>query len=259
MPRDPLQTLLELFNHAMRQHPELVPRIESLAAQLISNRYADDVSFGSAEWLIKTERKFGGFVTNVERRTVSQHDPRSAEDIRTGGMTGGDRMLHHAYAMHYASHLKKFIPKRLETLTIVEVGILKGTGLALWSELFPASDILGLDIDLSHFEENRKNLISRGAFKRNSPELYSFDQFTDNRSLISKLLNGRKIDILIDDGFHSNETILNTARDFYEFLAEDFVYFVEDNNQVANSLRTLFPNRFVSSYGQLTVIDTIEI
>ena len=90
------------------------------------------------------------------------------------------------------------------------MGILKGNGLAMWSDIFPNAEIIGLDIDLGHIQNNIKNLKSLGAFKKSDPELYVFDQFIDGEDEIRKLLNHRKIDVIIDDGFHSDETILNT-------------------------------------------------
>ena len=53
---------------------------------------------GTAEWLVGTEIKYGGMVTNVKRNKVSPKDPRTNEQLRSGGMIGGDRMLYHGYA-----------------------------------------------------------------------------------------------------------------------------------------------------------------
>ena len=92
-------------------------------------------------------------------------------------MTGGDRMFHHGYAAVYAKHLQPFVGRRFDPLTVVEAGILRGSGLAMWSELFPRADIIGLDIDLSHVRENLPNLKECGAFPGREPELHVFDQF----------------------------------------------------------------------------------
>jgi len=228
------------------------------AKTIFSPRYAiigDPAKYavGSAEWLIATEKHFGGLHTNVRRGRVSPHDPRSAAQIVSGGMTGGDRMYHHGYAAAYAAHLRPFLPRRNDRLTIVEIGILKGTGLALWSVLFPNADIIGLDIDLSHTERNLNLLKSRGAFARQAPELHIFDQFEHGPSRIAEILRGRKIDICIDDGYHSKRTILNTAASVFPHLAPRFVYFVEDNSRVAKALAKQFPST-VESIGDLTVL-----
>ena len=208
---------------------------------------------GSSEWLIAKEEVYGGFVMEVPRRRTSPHDPRSELEIATGGMTGGDRMLRHGYAPYYERHLAPFMAsKRL--VVLVEVGILNGTGLATWCDLFPQGRIVGLDIDLGHFECNRAELESRGAFADNSPELSTFDQFLDNTGLLESIMRGDKIDVFIDDGFHSEESILTTLRCVRPFLADEFAYIVEDNDEIAPTIREECPSLDVHSHGQLTII-----
>jgi hypothetical protein len=79
---------------------------------------------GDAEWLVFTEAKYGGFVTDVPVNKVSEFDPRTAADVNSE-MRGGDRMspAHHNYAPQYARYLKPFINRRV---VLVEIGILKG-------------------------------------------------------------------------------------------------------------------------------------
>jgi len=155
-----------------------------------------------------------------------------ASEIKKGGMTGGDRMTQHGYARHYAKHLSTFVANQTNSYTILECGILKGTGLAIWSALFPNATIIGLDIDLSHTKNNLDFLKSKGAFKNKKLELYEFDQFVDNKSYIQEILQGRKLDIVIDDGFHSDYTILNTIECLMPHLSDNFCYFIEDNKTV---------------------------
>lgn len=191
-------------------------------------------AIGSSDWLISTEKHFGGYVTGVARRAVSPSDPRSKEQVAKGGMTGGDRMFHHGYARVYADALASFIARRHEPLTVVEVGILKGTGLATWSVLFPNADIIGLDIDLSNTQENIPRLKTLGAFQNKAPELHIFDQLEHGAERMAEILNGRSVDIFIDDGLHSDESILNTARAIFPHLSDEFVGFIEDNKYSRN-------------------------
>jgi hypothetical protein len=214
-----------------------------------------DAPVGSADWLIAAEMKFGGHISNVERRAVSAADPRDETALRRGGMTGGDRMFHHGYAGIYAEHLAPFLARRYDRLTVVEAGILRGTGLAIWGELFPNADIIGLDIDLSHTRENLPGLKARGAFAKGEPELYVFDQFIDGEAKMKDILGARRIDIFIDDGFHSIETIMNTFRAALPLLADRFVYFVEDNDDVAPLLADAFPDKKVTESDEMTVIE----
>jgi hypothetical protein len=219
-----------------------------------------DASPGTAEWLIKGELLYGGFVSRVKRRKVSPNDHRSPAEIRQGGMTGGDRMspLHNNYARVYARHLSPFVDRQKPVL-LCEVGILRGTGLAMWSELFPNGTVVGLDVDLSHVEENMPFLRSRGAFRNANVECFPFDQLADGAERFAKILSGRTIDILIDDGLHSDQAILTTIAAAVSHLADDFLYIVEDNAHVHHEIRRRYPAFRVVDYdvkgpGSITVI-----
>ncbi len=208
---------------------------------------------GSRQWLIATEQKYGGFTTNVPMTKTSPKDPRSQSKIDQEGMTGGDRMLYHGYADKYSEYLSHFFNSS-QKITLIECGILQGTGLAIWCDLFPDAHIIGLDIDLGHSKNNMENLNSLGAFKKNSPELYEFDQFADNSAYLETILKGEVISIFIDDGFHSIESILKTMQSVKPHLANHFVYFVEDNKEVHANIRDTYPDFFVDSHGELTIV-----
>jgi hypothetical protein len=229
--------------------------IQSLKLLLLERRYRREyptAARGATAWLVGTEIKYGGLVTGVQRNIVSPLDPRSKLQIATGGMKGGDRMLHNAYGKKYAQYLKPYLGR--ESLTLVEVGILKGTGLAIWCELFETGRIIGLDIDLGHIRSNMDDLKSRGAFAVNEAELYEFDQLMDNTKTLGDILSGSRIDIFIDDGLHFREAILNTMKSALPHLARDFTYFIEDNHIVHKEIRALYPDLLVDSAGGLTVV-----
>ena len=210
---------------------------------------------GSQAWLIITERRFGGYVSGVPRHNASPRDPRPLEKLRAGGMIGGDRMsrAHQNYAKIYALHLKRFVD-RTSTVTLVEVGVLNGTGIAMWSNLFPSGRIIGLDIDLVNVINNMDRLKASGAFKNRKVELYQFDQFEDNSRLLSSILDGDQIDVVIDDGAHFANSIVTTLSSMLPFLAADFSYFIEDNSQIHSILEVKFPHFEIYSYGKMTVL-----
>lgn len=207
---------------------------------------------GSANWLIKKEIAFGGYVENVPRKTVSPVDPRSPEEINSFGMMGGDRMLHHGYAPTYANALRPFLDQR--GLTLCEFGILKGSGLALWCELFPDCDVIGCDIDLQHFRDNEPNLRRNGAFATNQPELHLFDQLADGAERMSKILQGRKLDIVIDDGLHSLDSIIGTWRAIKPHLASRSVFIVEDFENLLDYCGSEFAGFDVCGSGKITIV-----
>ena len=118
---------------------------------------------GSADWLIRSEVAYGGLVTDVARRRVSSLDTRSPEQLATGGMTGGDRMLHHGYAESYASYLAPLLGE--QSLTVAEFGIPKGTGLAIWCDLFRSARVIGFvnEMLIAFFADKGGTYVDVGA------------------------------------------------------------------------------------------------
>jgi len=209
---------------------------------------------GSSKWLVQTEKKYGGYHKNIKRNKVSKHDHRSAEEIAEGGMIGGDRMSpkHHGYAKKYAEYLSEF-PKDREIL-IAEFGILQGVGLAIWCDLFPNALIYGFDIDLSHIKNNMDSLIKLGAFTNNKPILHEYDQLEKQDSYLDLILSSKKIDICIDDGLHSNESILTTLESVLPHLNKGAVYFIEDNKHVHTEIKKRYNHLLVENHGKLTIL-----
>lgn len=213
-------------------------------------------SVGTEQWLVLKELQYGGIVKDIPRDVVSENDPRTPEELIKGGMTGGDRMsrLFHGYADIYAKYMAPYVEGEAPVV-LVEVGILQGTGVAIWSDLFKKRGrIIGLDIDLKNIKNNISNLKSKGAFKYNNLELYEFDQYKNNEEYVSTILKGDKINICIDDGVHYDEAILNTLSDIYPYLSENFVYFIEDNKSVYQEIKKRFPDLQVNNYDEMTVI-----
>jgi len=62
----------------------------------------------------------------------------------------------HGYGKCYAEFLKPLL-MNLENqhITLVEIGILNGSGLAIWCDLFPRARVIGFDIDLSPLSKTR--------------------------------------------------------------------------------------------------------
>jgi len=143
-------------------------------------------SRGTKEWLIGAEIKYGGIV-NAAENNVSPHHTNSLSDKSFGFFLkktlaslifkknydktannvfiGGDRMFVHGYAKKYSDYLMPYV-QRGSSVVLAEFGILKGTGIAIWCDLFENARILGLDIDLGHINRNMDNLKSIGAFKK---------------------------------------------------------------------------------------------
>ena len=147
----------------------------------------------------------------------------------------------HAYASCYAHLLeghRRMWAHQLQTggggqpVLVAEVGILKGSGLALWSDLFSASArIHGFDKYLDTARNNLDFLGGRGAFAKNNTFLHEMDQLVDkkkNREMLGSVAQGAKFVFVVDDGLHTEEALVATFASFYEHLADGFLYVMED-------------------------------
>lgn len=186
--------------------------------------------------LVGLEARYGGLVEHIPRRRLSPHDPRSAALSKAGTMRGGDRMnpLLNDYAPVYAAYLAPLIGQ--PDLVICEVGILTGVGLAIWCDVFPDARVIGLDIDIANFQNNRAALVAAGAFRTAEPEVHTFDQFAAVPDDFARILGGRTIDVLIDDGVHTDETIERTFKAARPHLSPSAIFFSEDNATVSSIL-----------------------
>jgi hypothetical protein len=203
--------------------------------------------------LIDREKKYGGFVRKVERKKFSIYDTRPLPKQKYE--MGGDRMdkIHHGYGSVYAKYLLPLVNSK-ERVVITEVGILRGSGVAIWSDLFPNGRVIGLDIDLRNIADNMHDLLQKGAFMNENFEMEEFDQFKNNKGLLKRLLRGDKIDVVIDDASHTDQGILNTFKDMLPYLNKHFIYFIEDNHKVAQKLKRIYPEFNQQVYGRLVII-----
>ena len=202
-------------------------------------------------FLIQKEEHYGGLVQNIKINNTSPLDPRTIKRIANVRMQGGDRMSssYHNYAPIYAKYLQPYLNN--DNIVLVEVGILKGSGCAIWSDLFKNGRIIGLDHDLSYIKNNMKFLKSKGAFSNNNLELHNFDSY---KPKINKILNGDTIDIFIDDGPHDDKAILTNLKEIVPHLSKKFVYFIEDNTNVHNKIRKNYSKFKVINGGEMTII-----
>jgi hypothetical protein len=118
--------------------------------------------------------------------------------------------------------------------------------------VFPNARVIGLDIDLTYWNESVSGLKKLGAFEKHYPEVYAFDKLTaDNGPRIAEILDGDKIDMLIDDALHSDVSITNAFKQFRPFLADRFICFIEDNRTATPKLAETHPKYRI---GQIAII-----
>jgi hypothetical protein len=125
---------------------------------------------------------------------------------------------------------------------------------AVWCDLFPDARVVGLDIDLTRYRENIANLVERGAFSRNRPEVYEFDQLAPDQAMLRELFSGQGVDIVIDDGLHSDSAIKATFVAVRPFLANDWLYIIEDSLSAAKLIAGIALELRVRADRELTVV-----
>jgi len=207
------------------------------------NQKRETYTPGDYRWLALTEAMYGGLQIG---------------GVNTGMNRGGDRMspCFHNYGRSYSEFFMPLLADVDADFTVVEVGILNGSGLAIWCDLFPKARVIGMDLNLSNFEENRAGLEALGAFQQNTPELYTIDQL--DRSVADKAfrdaLGEDKVDVFIDDGHHSLESIEITFEGIKPYLAEGFVGFIEDNFDTYDHLAHRHGDCWWTTRGELTVV-----
>ena len=198
------------------------------------------------------EIKYGGYTTGVTPTTESN----SGIPIIGTYHTGGNRMnvFYRNYSYKYSQYLSTLRHSKNEII-LVEIGILKGTGLALWDEYFENKTIYGFDYDFGNFERNLSDLLRRGAFQDKIPTLKYYDQFEDNKERLKYIFGNSKIDIVIDDAYHSDKSIINTFNEFQPYLSNNFIYFIEDNSTAWRKLQKKYPRlNFDYNDNLLTVV-----
>ena len=132
---------------------------------------------------------------------------------------GSDKFGGHEYTPHYMTHLKKFKFKRIKLLEIGVGGYknpYKGGGsLRMWKKYFPFGKIFAIDIyDKSNIQERRI-------------KIYQGSQV--DKPFLEKILNEIGTpEIIVDDGSHLNEHVIESFKILFPRLKSGGVYCVED-------------------------------
>jgi 23S rRNA U2552 (ribose-2'-O)-methylase RlmE/FtsJ len=105
-----------------------------------------------------------------------------------------------------------------------------GASLYAFAEYLPNANIYGADID--------ENIL----FKSNRIKTSYVDQLNSNTfDEMSNNFSNVKYDLIIDDGLHSDEAVLNTFASLHPFLSDQFVYFVEDSFTAGRAIKRIYP------------------
>ena len=138
---------------------------------------------------------------------------------KLGRIYGTDKIGTHFYTPHYQTHLRRFKYKRINLLEIGVGGYENpyggGRSLRMWKKYFPFGKIFSLDIyDKSALQENRIKIFKGSQVDKN---------FLDKVIEVTG-----KIDIIIDDGSHINEHVIETFNLLFPKLKDGGIYVIED-------------------------------
>jgi len=138
---------------------------------------------------------------------------------KLGRIYGTDKIGTHFYTPHYQTHLRRFKYKRINLLEIGVGGYENpyggGRSLRMWKKYFPFGKIFSLDIyDKSALQENRIKIFKGSQVDKN---------FLDKVIEVTG-----EIDIIIDDGSHINEHVIETFNLLFPKLKDGGIYVIED-------------------------------
>jgi hypothetical protein len=71
---------------------------------------------------------------------------------------------------------------------------------------------------------------------------------------LAAILAGATLDIVIDDGFHSVDSIVNTFRAIKPYLSPRFVFFIEDYPGLLDKVADEFTGYATYAHGRMTVV-----
>ena len=111
----------------------------------------------------------------------------------------------------YENYFKELKEKKIN---ILEIGVENGDSLRIWRDYFRKANICGLDIV-------KKN------FTINNVEILCGDQ-SDHKFLDFVIEKYKKFDIIIDDGCHVSNYIINTFGYLFDYLSDGGLYVIED-------------------------------
>ena len=145
----------------------------------------------------------------------------------------GDKGTTHRYIDSYEV---LFSPLKDEPVVLLEIGVSRGHSLKMWREYFEKAIIIGIDIQLP-------TLDLCGC------EFHLCNQTNTKR--LHAILNGRKLDIVIDDGSHKLEDQILSFQCLFPIVNTGGLYIIEDIQNPLSGIPTI-----KRELGECEVVDT---
>ncbi len=141
----------------------------------------------------------------------------SLEEIVDNSRT--DKNTTHSYLPLYE---KLFKNKKQTAKNVLEVGICLGGSIKLWNDYFPNAVVYGLDImHINNVWEGIKN--NQRIILHTSTDAYDINFFYNN--FLNKNI---KCDLVLDDGPHTLESMVNFIKLYSQILTDDGILIIED-------------------------------
>jgi hypothetical protein len=140
-----------------------------------------------------------------------------------------DKNTVHSYIELYETLLNK---KRYSAKNILEVGVQRGGSIRLWHDYFENATIYGLDVNLSY-----DSILNEPRIKVLLADAYDEKFFKNN------FLEKIQFDMMLDDGPHSLESMIQFIKLYSQVLADDGILIIEDVQSIEwlDELRNAVP------------------
>ena len=130
-----------------------------------------------------------------------------------------DKNTVHSYLPLYQ---KLLINKKETAKNVLEIGILYGGSIKLWSDFFTNANVYGLDIiNINNVWEGIKN--KEKIILHTSTDAYNNDFFINNF-----LNKDTKFDFMLDDGPHTLESMKQFIKLYSQIMTDDGILIIED-------------------------------
>ena len=119
-----------------------------------------------------------------------------------------------------------FMSVRHDKINVLELGVLDGRSIAMWSDYFDNGHIYGVDINLGRYKHSRDDLLKQGAFTNNNITMVECD--VKDKDMMDKVIGEMEIDIIIDDADHNPKPQFNNFVNLFTKLSSGGIYIIED-------------------------------
>jgi len=135
---------------------------------------------------------------------------------------GSDKDTAHSYGMIYE---QLFRPRRMDLLTILEVGVLNGNSLLAWESYFPNAVVFGAEKDPELVRRFNNDPSRKTGERKKLAHAFCCDTTIPEHC---EMIAGVQFSIIIDDGSHWKDDQAATLNNLWPMLAPGGIYIIED-------------------------------